>query len=100
MTIREHIDRRRVIVCAGSGGVGKTTVATALSSLTSLVAANSSLVAAGISVTQATSGSALQFTSKRGENFEVASVNDVTNVLGLGTAQNASGTDVGARLAR
>ena len=30
MTLREHIDRRRVIVCAGSGGVGKTTVATAL----------------------------------------------------------------------
>ena len=28
MTLREHIDRRRVIVCAGAGGVGTTTVAT------------------------------------------------------------------------
>jgi len=71
-----------------------TTVATALSSLTSLVAGNSSLVAAGISVSQATSGSALQFTSKRGENFEVSDVNDVSNVLGLGTSQNATSTSV------
>ncbi len=30
MTLREHIEQRCVIVCAGSGGVGKTTVATAL----------------------------------------------------------------------
>lgn len=30
MSVREHIQNRKVIVCAGSGGVGKTTTATAI----------------------------------------------------------------------
>jgi flagellin len=71
-----------------------TTVDTALTSLSSLVANNSSLLAAGISVTAAAVGSAVQFTSKRGENFEVLAVNDVGNRLGLGSAQNATSTSV------
>ncbi|MBM3813782.1 MAG: hypothetical protein FJW20_19315 [Acidimicrobiia bacterium] len=67
-----------------------TTVDTALSSLSSLVANDSSLIAAGISVTTAAAGSAVAFTSKRGENFEVSAVNDAGNRLGLGTAQVGS----------
>ncbi|MBM3737324.1 MAG: hypothetical protein FJW39_16195 [Acidobacteria bacterium] len=68
------------------------TVDTALTSLSSLVASNASLVAAGISITTASPGSSLTFTSKRGENFEVLAVNDAGNRLGLGTAQNTSST--------
>ena len=69
-----------------------TTVNDALSSLSSLVANNSSLVAAGISVTASSAGSAVQFTSKRGENFEVLAVGDGGNLLGLGSAQFTAGT--------
>ncbi|MEP7361714.1 MAG: flagellin [Acidobacteriota bacterium] len=70
-----------------------TTTAEALSSLSSLVANNSSLVAAGISVTASSVGSAVGFTSKRGENFEVLAVGDTKNRLGLGSAQFTAGTD-------
>ncbi|NUN02025.1 MAG: hypothetical protein HUU41_12990 [Bryobacteraceae bacterium] len=69
-----------------------TTTAEALSSLSSLVANNSSLVAAGISVTAASTGSAVTFTSKRGEQFEVLAVGDSRNSLGLGSAQFTAGT--------
>lgn len=73
-----------------------TTVDTALSSLSSLVANNSSLIAAGISITSAAPNSNVVFTSKRGENFEVLAVNDVGNRLGLGTAQNTTATTTSA----
>ena len=69
-----------------------TTVNDALTSLSSLVAANSSLIAAGISVTANSPGAPLTFTSKRGENFEVLAVGDVNNSLGLGSAQFTAGT--------
>jgi hypothetical protein len=64
----------------------------ALSSLSSLVANNSSLVAAGISVTASSTGAAVAFTSKRGELFEVLAVGDTRNSLGLGSAQFTAGT--------
>jgi flagellin len=69
-----------------------TSVDQALTSLSSLIANNSSLIAAGISLSAVSPGSALQFTSRRGENFEVLAVNDAGNRLGLGTAQNTSST--------
>ena len=69
-----------------------TTVDTALASLSSLVANNSDLIAAGITVTSATAGSTIQFSSKRGENFEVLAVNDIGNRLGLGNGQNSVST--------
>jgi flagellin len=69
-----------------------TTVDTALASLSSLVASNSALIAAGIRVTTSSAGSPLQFSSERGENFEVLAVNDVGNRLGLGNAQNTVST--------
>ncbi len=69
-----------------------TTVDAALSSLSSMAANNSSLIAAGISITSAVANSNIVFTSKRGENFEVLAVNDVSNRLGLGTAQNTTAT--------
>ncbi|MCC6538355.1 MAG: hypothetical protein IT162_12440 [Bryobacterales bacterium] len=72
-----------------------TTVDTALTSLSSLVANNSALIAAGITMTAAAAGVAPQFSSKRGENFEVLSVNDSNNRLGLGTAQNTVATSGG-----
>jgi flagellin len=69
-----------------------TTVDTALTSLSSLVANNSTLAAAGITVTTSAAGSAVAFTSKRGENFEVSAVNDIGNRLGLGSAQSSLST--------
>lgn len=69
-----------------------TTVDTALTSLSSLVANNSNLQAAGISVTTSAAGSTVGFTSKRGENFEVLAVNDIGNRLGLGNASSGTAT--------
>jgi len=69
-----------------------TTIDSALTSLSSLVANNSDLVAAGISVSTAAVGSKVTLTSKRGENFEISAVNDIGNRLGLGTAQSGTGT--------
>ena len=69
-----------------------TTVESALTNLSSLVANNSALQAAGITVTASATGTAVGFTSKRGENFEVLAVNDVGNALGLGNASNSVAT--------
>jgi flagellin len=71
------------------------TVDTAITSLSSLVANNSALIAAGITVTESMAGSPVRFTSKRGENFEVLAVNDTGNLLGLGTAQSTVATSGG-----
>ena len=74
------------------GVTTSTTIDSALTSLSSLVAGSSALQAAGITVTSNASGSAVGFTSKRGENFEVLAVNDVGNELGLGNASNSVAT--------
>ena len=74
------------------GVTTSTTVDAALASLSSLVANSSALIAAGITVTSATAGARIQFSSKRGETFEVLAVNDVGNVFGLGSAQNSVAT--------
>lgn len=71
--------------------VSGTTIDAALTSLTSLVAANSSLQAAGITASTAAAGSALVFTSARGERFEVLSSGDLNNRLGLGSYRGATG---------
>jgi flagellin len=68
-----------------------TTIDAALTSLTSLVASNSSLQAAGITATTATAGSALVFTSSRGERFEVLSSGDLNNRFGLGSYRSSGG---------
>jgi len=67
------------------------TVNDALTSLSSLVANNSALQAAGITVTANTAGAPLQFNNKRAEQFEVSVVGDNLNLLGLGTSRLASG---------
>jgi flagellin len=69
-----------------------TTIDAALTSLTSLVASNSNLQAAGITATTATAGSQLVFTSKLGERFEVQSSGDIGNLLGLGSYRSSAGT--------
>ncbi len=68
-----------------------TTVDTALSSLSSAVANNSSLQGAGITVTTSAASSNLVFTAKRGELFEVTVAGDTSNRLGLGTSQIGTG---------
>jgi len=68
-----------------------TTIEQALTSLTSAVAGNAALQAAGISVSTATAGSALVFSNARGERFEALSSGDVGNVLGLGSFQSSTG---------
>ena len=69
-----------------------TTIEQALASLTSAVAQNSQLQAAGISAETATAGSALKFSNTRGERFEVLASGDVDNNLGLGSFRGSSGS--------
>ncbi|MGA3042646.1 MAG: hypothetical protein ABSF54_17865, partial [Bryobacteraceae bacterium] len=69
---------------------GDTTMTTALAGLKSQVAANAALQAAGITVTTATPGSALVFTSATGESFSVQATGDTANALGLGSLDNSS----------
>lgn len=64
---------------------GTTTVGQVLTSLTSQVANNSALQAAGITVANATAGEYLVFQNSTGQRFEVLTAGDTTNVLGLGT---------------
>ncbi len=72
-----------------------TTTANALTTLSSLVANNASLQAAGITASGLTAvGGTISFTSKHGESFNVSTVGDVGNLLGLGSYRNtaANGT--------
>ena len=70
---------------------GTTTGAQLIASLTSAVAGNASLQAAGISLGTATAGSALVFNNSRGERFEVLASGDLTNALGLGSYRGSTG---------
>ncbi|MCC6586484.1 MAG: hypothetical protein IT168_07175 [Bryobacterales bacterium] len=65
-------------------------VSDVLTELSSKVANDASLLAAGISLTTGTAGQALAFTSKRGESFEVLAANDEDNLLGLGNGISGS----------
>ena len=65
--------------------------ATVLADLQNAMANNAAIQAAGIKLTQATNGSALIFTSKKGEQFQVMSTGDASNVLGLGSFSSGSG---------
>ena len=71
--------------------VAGTTVDSAIASLSSQVASNSSLQAAGITLTTATAGSALVFSNARGERFEVQASGDLNNQLGLGSFRSSGG---------
>ena len=62
-----------------------TTVGDVITNLQSQIQNNAALQAAGISLTGATAGSALEFTSSTGEAFEVLVAGDVSNQLGLGS---------------
>jgi flagellin len=62
-----------------------TTVAQAVTDLTAQVASNAALQAAGITVAPHTSGTAIVFTSNRGEGIQASAVGDVGNQLGLGS---------------
>lgn len=67
---------------------GTTTVAQAITDLSSQVANNAQLQAAGITLgSNFAVGQALSFTNSRGEQFEVQTVGDVTNQLKFGTWQ-------------
>lgn len=68
-----------------------TTVEDALADLTSAVANNADLQAAGITTQTATGGSALVFANSKGERFEVLSSGDLNNRLGLGSFSSSTG---------
>jgi flagellin len=61
------------------------TTANALATLQSQVAGNAALQAAGITLSTATVGNNLVFTSAKGEQFQVAATGDTQNLLGLGS---------------
>lgn len=64
------------------------TVGSLLTDLESQINSNSTLAAAGISLTASTAGSALVFTSDKGERFEVLVGGDLENHLGFGSFRN------------
>lgn len=66
-----------------TGGTTNTTAV--LADLTSQVANNSALKAAGITVSNAVAGQRLVFQNGTGERFDVMTAGDTTNILGLGT---------------
>lgn len=66
---------------------GSTTVSTVLTDLVSRVANNSSLQAAGITLSSSSSGNNLVFQSASGETFQVAVTGDTQNKLGFGSFQ-------------
>ena len=68
-----------------------TTIDSALTTLTSAVAQNSALQAAGITASSSSPGGPLVFSSNRGERFEVAASGDLNNLLGLGSYSKSSG---------
>jgi flagellin len=70
---------------------GSTTVQSVLTDLISKVTNNSSLAAAGISLTTATQGNSLVFTGKGGEQFQVSVTGDTQNKLGFGSFALGSG---------
>jgi flagellin len=68
-------------------GANSTTVTTAIADLSSQVANNAALQAAGITLTSATAGSPLVFSSARGEQFTVQASGDTADDLGFGSFQ-------------
>jgi flagellin len=64
---------------------------TVITSLQTAMANNAQIQAAGIKLTTATNGSPLQFTSKKGEQFQVQTAGDGDNLLGLGTFSGTAG---------
>lgn len=68
-----------------------TTIDSALTTLTSDIAQNSALQAAGITATSSAPGGALVFTSSRGERFDISASGDLNNLLGLGSYSKSAG---------
>ncbi len=69
--------------------------ATALGNLSSLVANNSALQAAGITLSGTDAvGQQLKFSNERGEQFTVSAVGDTGNLLKLGTYANSSAAGI------
>jgi len=64
---------------------GVSTYQAALDELSTKVAANDNLKAAGITMNTASASNPLQFTSARGEKFNVMATGDTTNKLGFGS---------------
>ena len=62
-----------------------TTVTAALADLNTQVGANSTLAAAGITITEMGNGNNLEFTSDRGEKFDVIVSNDTADEFGMGS---------------
>jgi flagellin len=79
-----------LVLSEASGALGSQV----LSDLQTAMSNNAAIQAAGIKLTTATSGAHLVFTSNRGEQFQVSSTGDASNVLGLGNY--SSGVNVGA----
>ncbi|MBL8242452.1 MAG: hypothetical protein JNM66_33810 [Bryobacterales bacterium] len=68
-----------------------TTIDQAIADLTSQIASNSGLQAAGITASTAAPGAPLVFTSARGERFEVLASGDLNGLLGLGSFRSSGG---------
>jgi flagellin len=64
---------------------------TVLANLQTAITNDAKIQGAGIKLTGTTSGSALVFTSNKGEQFQVLATGDADNLLGLGTFSSGNG---------
>ena len=83
-----------VDVALAATTAGTSTSAGILADLQTKVANNTSLAAAGITLSSASAGNNLVFTSAKGEQFQVLATGDSTNVLGLGSFQSGANSAV------
>jgi len=66
------------------------TAANTVAAINTSIAGNAALAATGIQASLDTAGTAIQFTGKAGQSFQVQATGDTTNVLGFGTYQAAN----------
>ena len=72
-------------------------IANTVAAINTAIAGNTTLAATGIKATQNAGGTAIQFTGKAGQSFQVQASSDVGNTLGFGTYGNsANGFTAGA----
>jgi flagellin len=72
-------------------------IANTVAAINTAIGGNAALAATGIKATQNAGGTAIQFTGKAGQSFQVQASNDVGNTLGFGTyGSTMIGTTAGA----
>ena len=92
-TVNFNITGAGLTGAAGSLNVTTTageSIANTVAAINTAIALNTGLAATGITATQNAGGTAIQFTGKAGQSFQVQASGDVGNTLGFGTFGGAA----------